>query len=75
MLGVETNKYQILGISVWETHRTAWTEHSEKKTEDIKYQAGKSGRSQIVKGFGRNVKELESEFYSKYHRKPLKNLM
>lgn len=37
MLGVETNKYQIKGSSVWETGRTAWTEHTEKKTKDIKY--------------------------------------
>lgn len=57
MLGVETNKYQVQGSSVWETGRTAWTEHSEKKTKNIKYQAGKLGRSQIAKGFGKNVKE------------------
>lgn len=50
--------------------RTAWTENREKKTRDIKDEAGKSGRNQIAKGFGRNVKEFE--FYSKNHRKPLK---
>lgn len=74
MLGVETNKYQVQGSSVWETGRTALTEHREKKTRDIKDEAGKSGRNQIAKGFGRNVKEFEF-FILRTIGSHLKNLM
>lgn len=44
-----------------------------KKRKDIKDQTEEAVRGQNTKGFVRNIKE--SEFYSKYYGKPLKNLM